>query len=83
MLITLCKCKIHRATITEANLQYMGSLTVDRDLMDAAGLHPYEKVAVVKLLVRGRLSTGIYGIVICHMCCYIATVSCDGFNPPH
>lgn len=57
MLITLCKCKIHRATITEANLQYTGSLTVDRDLMDAAGLHPFEKVAVVNVNTGSRLET--------------------------
>ncbi len=57
MLITLCKSKIHRATITEANLQYEGSLTVDRDLMDAAGLLPYEKVAVVNVTNGSRLET--------------------------
>jgi aspartate 1-decarboxylase len=57
MLITLCKSKIHRATITEANLAYEGSLTVDRDLMDAAGLLPYEKVAVVNVTNGSRLET--------------------------
>lgn len=57
MLISLCKCKIHRATITEANLQYEGSLTVDRDLMDAAGLKPYEKVSVVNVNTGSRLET--------------------------
>jgi len=57
MQITLCKSKIHRATITEANLQYEGSLTVDRDLMDAAGLLPYEKVAVVNVTNGSRLET--------------------------
>jgi len=57
MLITLCKSKIHRATITEANLQYEGSLTVDRDLMDAAGILPYEKVAVVNVTNGSRLET--------------------------
>ena len=57
MLIELCKCKIHRATITEANLQYQGSLTVDRDLMDAAGLVPYEKVQVVNVNTGSRLET--------------------------
>lgn len=57
MMITLCKSKIHRATITEANLLYEGSLTVDRDLMDAAGLLPYEKVAVVNVTNGSRLET--------------------------
>ncbi|MBC8366252.1 aspartate 1-decarboxylase [bacterium] len=57
MMITLCKSKIHRATITEANLQYEGSLTVDRNLMDAAGLLPYEKVAVVNVTNGSRLET--------------------------
>ncbi|MCP4549982.1 MAG: aspartate 1-decarboxylase [bacterium] len=57
MLIELCKCKLHRATITEANLQYEGSLTVDRDLMDAAGLLPYEKVSVVNINNGSRLET--------------------------
>jgi aspartate 1-decarboxylase len=57
MFISLCKCKIHRATITEANLEYEGSLTVDRDLMDAAGLLPYEKVHVVNINNGSRLET--------------------------
>ncbi|MBN2172076.1 MAG: aspartate 1-decarboxylase [Candidatus Krumholzibacteriota bacterium] len=59
MLVTICKAKIHRATITEANLQYEGSLTVDRDLMDEAGLFAYEKVAVVNINNGSRLETYI------------------------
>lgn len=47
MLITLLKSKIHRATITEAELNYVGSITIDEDLMDAANLREYEKVAIV------------------------------------
>ena len=47
MTIELLKSKIHCATITEANLHYMGSITIDEDLMDAAGLMAGEKVAVV------------------------------------
>lgn len=39
-----CKSKIHRATVTEANLDYVGSITVSTDLMEAANLMPYEKV---------------------------------------
>ncbi len=47
MLIEVLKSKIHCATITEANLHYMGSITIDEDLMDAANLIAGEKVAVV------------------------------------
>ncbi len=47
MLIQVLKSKIHCATITEANLHYMGSITIDEDLMDAANLIAGEKVAVV------------------------------------
>lgn len=40
MLRTMCKSKIHRATVTDANLNYVGSITIDEDLMDAADLLP-------------------------------------------
>lgn len=43
----MMKSKIHRATITEANLNYVGSITIDRDLMDAADIWPNEKVQIV------------------------------------
>ncbi len=46
MLITVCKSKIHRATVTDANLDYVGSITIDADLIRAADLIPYEKVLV-------------------------------------
>jgi aspartate 1-decarboxylase len=59
MMITLCRAKIHRATITEANLNYEGSITIDRTLMDAAGLYPFEKVQVVNLNNGSRLETYI------------------------
>ncbi|WP_394812211.1 aspartate 1-decarboxylase, partial [Phocaeicola vulgatus] len=39
--------KIHRATVTEANLNYVGSITIDADLLDAAGMAPNEKVQIV------------------------------------
>ena len=39
--------KIHRATVTEANLEYVGSITIDEDLLDAAGILPGEKVQIV------------------------------------
>ena len=47
MTIELLKSKIHCATVTEANLNYMGSITIDRDLMDAVGILPGERVYIV------------------------------------
>ena len=47
MMIEVLKSKIHRARVTEANLKYMGSITIDEDLMDAANLIAGEKVAIV------------------------------------
>ncbi|MCC5814552.1 MAG: aspartate 1-decarboxylase [Leptospira sp.] len=57
MIITVCKGKIHRATVTEADLNYEGSLTVDMDLVDAAGMVPYEKVHVVNVNNGARFET--------------------------
>lgn len=57
MMVTLCRAKIHRATITEANLNYEGSITIDRSLMDAAGLMAFEKVHVVNINTGSRLET--------------------------
>lgn len=57
MFITVCKAKIHRATITEANLHYEGSLTVDEDLMEAAGMFQYEQVAIVNVNNGARFET--------------------------
>ena len=54
---TLMKSKIHRATVTQADLHYVGSLTVDRDLMTAADLLPGERVDVVDVDNGARLST--------------------------
>ena len=53
----LCKSKIHRATVTEANLDYMGSITISTELMEAANLCPYEKVQVVDIDNGARLET--------------------------
>jgi aspartate 1-decarboxylase len=53
----LCKSKIHRATLTGADLNYEGSLTVDRALMDAADMLPYERVQVVNVNNGARLET--------------------------
>ncbi len=57
MLRTMLKSKIHRATVTHADLHYVGSLTVDRNLMDAADLLPGEQVAVVDVTNGARLET--------------------------
>ena len=57
MLRTVCRAKIHGATVTEANLHYTGSLTLDTELMDAAGLVPYEQVHVVDVTNGARIVT--------------------------
>ena len=57
MLRTVCKSKLHRATVTEANVQYTGSLTLDAQLMKAAGLVPYEQVHVVDVDNGARVVT--------------------------
>ena len=49
--------KIHRATVTEANLEYEGSLTVDAELMEAAGLSAYERIDVYNITNGNRFST--------------------------
>lgn len=51
------RCKIHRATVTEANVDYEGSITIDRDLLDAAGLQPYEKVEIYNVTRGTRFET--------------------------
>jgi len=53
----MCKGKIHRATVTEANLNYVGSITIDADLLEAADIYPYEKVQVVNINNGSRLET--------------------------
>ncbi len=54
---TLMKSKLHRATVTEADLNYVGSITIDRDLMDAADLLPHERVQVLDVTNGARLET--------------------------
>ncbi|TJZ59244.1 aspartate 1-decarboxylase [Streptomyces piniterrae] len=56
---TMFKSKVHRATVTQADLHYVGSLTLDADLMEAADLLPGEKVDVVDINNGNRLSTYI------------------------
>lgn len=57
MLVEILKSKIHRAIVTEADLSYVGSLTIDEDLMDAAGIIQNEKIAVVNANNGERLET--------------------------
>jgi aspartate 1-decarboxylase len=57
MMIEILKSKIHRATITHANLNYIGSISIDEDLMDAANLIEFEKVQVVNINNGERLET--------------------------
>jgi aspartate 1-decarboxylase len=57
MLRTMMKSKIHRATVTQADLHYVGSVTVDEDLLDAADLLPGELVQVVDITNGARLET--------------------------
>lgn len=68
MYIEVLKSKIHRVTVTEANLNYLGSITIDEDLMDAASLLENEKVQVVNVnngerietyVIRGERGTGV------------------------
>ncbi len=57
MLVNMFKGKIHRAVITEANLNYVGSITIDKTLMDAAGILPGERVQIVDNNNGSRLET--------------------------
>lgn len=68
MQIQILKSKVHRAVITEANLNYVGSLTLDEDLMDAANLIENEKITVVNAnngerletyLIKGKRGSGV------------------------
>lgn len=68
MFIEVVKSKIHRVTVTEANLNYVGSITIDEDLLDAANLIPNEKVAIVNnnngerfetYIIRGERGSGM------------------------
>ena len=57
MFRTMLKSKIHRATVTQSDLHYVGSVTVDEELMDAADLLPGERVAIVDVTNGARLET--------------------------
>jgi len=60
MLRTMLRAKLHRATVTEADLQYEGSLTVDLDLLDAVGLLPHEQVHCVNVNNGARFVTYLF-----------------------
>lgn len=71
MLRYMLKTKIHRATVTESDVAYEGSLTIDRDLMDAAGIVPFEQVGVYNInngerfetyVIEGERGTGVFGL---------------------
>ena len=57
MILNMMKSKIHRATVTEANVNYVGSITIDKELMDAVGILPNEQVQVVDNNNGSRLIT--------------------------
>ena len=68
MYIQVVKSKIHRATVTQADLNYIGSITIDEDLMDAAGIIANEKVSIVNnnngarfetYVIRGERGSGV------------------------
>ena len=68
MFIEVVKSKIHRVTVTEANLNYIGSITIDEDLLDAANLIANEKVAIVNnnngerfetYIIKGERGSGV------------------------
>ena len=57
MLVSMLKSKIHRATLTEANVDYIGSLSIDEELMELAGLREYEKIMIANVTNGERLHT--------------------------
>ena len=57
MFRTMCKSKIHRAIVTEANLLYAGSITIDRRIMEEADIYPFERVQVANINNGERLET--------------------------
>lgn len=59
MFLTMMKGKIHRARVTEANLNYVGSITIDEDIIDAVGMYSNEKVQIVNNNNGARLETYI------------------------
>ena len=57
MLLSICRAKIHRATVTATDLHYEGSITIDRRLLDASGILPWERVQIVNVMNGSRIET--------------------------
>jgi aspartate 1-decarboxylase len=57
MLVTMMKAKLHRATVTQADLEYEGSIAIDRELLDASGILPHEQVDVLNITTGARFTT--------------------------
>ena len=57
MLVTLMRAKLHRATVTQADLEYEGSIAIDRDLLEASGILPHEQVDVLNVNTGARFTT--------------------------
>jgi aspartate 1-decarboxylase len=57
MLVTMMKAKLHRATVTQADLEYEGSIAIDRDLLEASGILPHEQVDVLNITTGARFTT--------------------------
>lgn len=71
MLLTLLKCKLHRATVTECDLNYEGSISIDRNLIEAAGLLVNERVEIYNIdngqrfatyVIEGKAGSGVIGL---------------------
>lgn len=57
MMLTMMKAKLHRATVTQADLEYEGSIAIDRDLLDESGILPHEQVDVLNITNGQRFTT--------------------------
>jgi len=57
MLVTMMKAKLHRATVTQSDLHYEGSIAIDRDLLDASSIFPHEQVDVLNITTGARFTT--------------------------
>ena len=57
MLVTMMKAKLHRATVSQADLEYEGSIAIDRDLLDVSGILPHEQVDVLNISTGARFTT--------------------------
>lgn len=91
---TVLRSKIHHATVTEANLDYVGSITIDQDLIDVVGLWPNEKVLVVSntsgvrletYVISGEAGSGIIGVngAAAHLIAAGEKVIIMGFESTH